>query len=98
MSLAGTSFREAQARLNAVEVATFRMCAVQRRDLVAVARVDRRGCLTRSAAEREVGAPCARACSYLSKTCQTSLAPLWSYKIFLRVQASTRRGRANRLA
>jgi hypothetical protein len=98
MSLVGASFPQAQLRLNGAHAAAFRSYAVQTRDLVAVARIEKHGCLTRSAAEREVGAPCAPACSHLSIGFETSLAPFRFSEIFLRLQASTRRGRANRLA
>jgi hypothetical protein len=96
MSLVRTSFPQLQ--LSAAHTAALRPCPVRTRDLVAVARVERRGCLTRSAAEREVGAPCARACSHLSIGFETSLTRFRFPEIFLRPQASTRRGRANRLA
>ena len=94
MFLVITTFLFVQLFLNAADLGDF---AAVTRDLMAVERVERRGCLTRSAAEREVGAPCARACSRLANTCEISFF-LTGLAIVGWVQASTRRGRDNRLS
>src|SRR6266513_1831063 len=88
MSLVITTFPFVQLLLNAAHAVDLGDYAAVTRDLVAVARVERRGCLTHSAAEREVGAPCARACPQLANTCKISFF-LTGLAIVGWVQAST---------